>query len=141
MSSEDRNGRSTPDLSLGDRNAWLKMDANGHLEKARAVKGTLETVLQSSTDVERDAPAIVELIYGIAFHLIAYGMELKYGQHRDTHVGLPKFLRQLNEDRIADLFDDLNRYRAGRWYGGRWNGQVVDDSRRILGEIEKWAKG
>lgn len=47
--------------------------------------------------------AIVELTYGILLHLIAAGMETKYGRHLDTHAGLPRELRKAGEVDIAEF--------------------------------------
>jgi len=115
------------------------MNADGHLSKARAIKNTVEGIIGSTDDLERDTPAIVELIYGVAQHAIAYGTEIRHGRHRDSHVGLPKLLRELNEDDIADEFETLDMYRQGRWYGGKWDGDVVADCQAVLADIERWA--
>ncbi len=66
--------------------------------------------------------AITELCYGLAHHLIAYGMETRHGIHKDTHVGVPRLLRRHGEGEIAIAFERLDQLRAGRWYGGKENG-------------------
>jgi len=83
--------------------------------------------------------AITELCYGLAHHLLAYGMERKHGVHRDTHVGLPRLLRQHAEDRMAMAFERLGQLRAGRWYGDRDDGKVVEECLKLVAQIEQWA--
>jgi hypothetical protein len=79
------------------------------------------------------------LRYGLAQHYIAYGLEKKYGEHKDTHQGCPILLIQHGQDDIAMLFERLDTLRHGRWYGGKGNGEVLEESLRIIKEIEKWA--
>ena len=71
------------------------MDAKGHKEKAEEIKKSLEKLLPDEEGVH--VVAVVELSYGILQHLIAYGMEQKYGRHLNTHIGLCKELRELGE--------------------------------------------
>jgi len=84
--------------------------------------------------------SIVELTYGLLQHLIAYGMEKKYGRHLNTHVGLCRELRELGEDRIAEIFEKMDTFRHGRWYGGKGNGDISNECKKIIGEIEEWVK-
>ena len=67
-------------------------------------------------------------------------MEKKYGRHIDTHVGLPRELRKLNESRIAEVFETLDTFRAGRWYGSKGNGEVVGKCMEFINEVKEWAK-
>ena len=66
-------------------------------------------------------------------------METKHGVHRDTHVGLPHLLRQHAEDQIALAFERLDQLRAGRWYGGKGNGEVVKECLKLVTQVEQWA--
>jgi hypothetical protein len=52
---------------------------------------------------------------------------------------MPKQLREAGEDRIAEYFETLDTFRAGRWYGGKGNGNVVKKCREIIDDIKKWA--
>lgn len=114
------------------------MNADGHKAKASEIKSSLEELLPDEEG--KHVVAIVELSYGILQHLIAYGMEQKYGRHLNSHVGLCKELRNLGEDPIAQIFESIDTLRAGRWYGGKGNGQVVNKCLEYINEIDKWAQ-
>jgi len=114
------------------------MKPDRHKEKADEIKESLNRLLPDPEG--KNVVAVVELSYGIAFHLIAYGMQTKHNEHLDTHVGLPKCLRNMDEDEIASLFEHLDTLRHGRWYGGRGNGDVVKECTKIIDKIEKWIK-
>ena len=111
------------------------MKADGHLKKAREIKASIAIL--------RDDPshlvAVVELCYGMAQQYIAYGLEAKFGEHRDTHAGLPSLLREKDQGDIAMQFERLDTLRHGRWYGGKGNGDVLDEALAIISEIERWA--
>lgn len=113
------------------------MKKEGHREKSLKLKKSLEKLLPDPEGI--NVEAITEISFGIAIHLIAYGMEHKYEEHLDTHTGLPKFLPSKGENKIAELFETLVTLRQGRWYGGKGNGDVVKECIRIIGEMEKWA--
>lgn len=114
------------------------MNADGHKNKANEIKSSLEELLPDKEG--NHVVAIVELSFGILLHLIAYGMELKHGRHLNSHVGLCKELRNLGEDHIAQTFESLDTLRAGRWYGGKGNGNVVNKCIEYINEIERWAQ-
>lgn len=82
--------------------------------------------------------AITELCYGLAHHLIACGMETRHGLHKDTHVGVPYLLRRHGEGEIAMAFERLDQLRAGRWYGGKGDGEVVKECLKLVRQIEAW---
>jgi hypothetical protein len=80
--------------------------------------------LQSVTALKDDeAPvnAIAELVYGCAFHYLAYGCERKFGMPIDTHAGLPWLQRERGDDAITDVCRELGTIRHGRWYGEKEN--------------------
>lgn len=114
------------------------MDAEGHKDKAEEIKKSLEKLLPDEDGVH--VVAVVELSYGILQHLIAYGMEQRYGRHLNTHIGLCKELRELGEVRIAEIFDSMSTFRAGRWYGGKGNGDIIMRCLEYINEVEEWAK-
>jgi hypothetical protein len=91
------------------------MNAEGHKKKAKEIKRSLEKLLPDTEG--KHVVAIVELAYGMLQHLISYGMETKYGRHLNTHVGLCKELRNLEKDKIAEIFETIDTFRHGRWYG------------------------
>jgi len=98
------------------------MNAEGHKKKAEEIKASLNRLLPDPEG--KNVVAIVELTYGILLHLIAFGTESKYGKHLDTYVSLPRELRKLEENEVAIIFETLDIFRAGRWYGSRGNGEV-----------------
>jgi len=111
------------------------MKAEGHLDKVRKIKKSIELLRGDEENVE----AIVEICYGLAHHLIAYGLETRFGEHKDTHQGVPTLLRQHGQSEIAIHFERLDTLRIGRWYGGKGNGEVVEESLKIIEAIERWA--
>ena len=113
------------------------MKAHDHLEKAEEIKGSIEELLK---DDDKHVSSIVELAFGLMHHLIAYGLEKKYGEHRDVHYGIPALLREKDDDSIAVLFERLTSFRHGRWYGGKGDGEVVREAMRIIEEIERWCR-
>lgn len=115
------------------------MKAEGHLNKAKEIKESMKKLLPDPEG--KNVVAIVELSYGIIQHLVAYGLEIKYKQHLDTHVGLPKLLRELGETKIAEDFERLDTFRQGRWYGNRGNGEVIKECLEIIKRVEAWTKG
>ena len=68
------------------------MNIEGHVKKAEEIKKSLSRLLPDEKG--ENVVAIIELSYGIAIHLIASGMEKKYGKHLDTHIGLIKELKR-----------------------------------------------
>lgn len=113
------------------------MNATGHKEKAEEIESTLDMLLPDPEG--NHVVAVVELSYGIMQHLLAYGMETKYGRYLDTHVGLPRELRKVHEIEIADNFEDIDSLRAGRWYGSKGNGDVVDKCLEYIQKAKEWA--
>jgi len=113
------------------------MKPEDHLHRARQLRRSLNRLLP---DPEGEhVAAVTELCYGLSHHLLAYGMERKHGLHKDTHIGLPRLLRQHAEDQMAMVFERLDQLRAGRWYGGRGDGEVVKECLRLIAQIEQWA--
>jgi len=88
------------------------MKPKGHFEKAREIEKSMQKLLPDPEG--ENVVAIVELSFGIFQHLISYGLETKYHQHLDTHVGMPKLLRQLGEIKIAEDFERIDTFRQGR---------------------------
>ncbi|MCK4264401.1 MAG: hypothetical protein KAX27_05595, partial [Candidatus Aminicenantes bacterium] len=120
----------------GKRDKIVKLE--GHLNKANQIRASIEKLIP---DLEgKNVVAIVALTYGVAQHLIAYGLEKKYKQHLDTHVGLPKLLRDLGEVKTAEDFERLDTFRQGRWYGSRGNGEIVKQCLEIIRSLEEWTK-
>lgn len=113
------------------------MKAEGHLERANDIKSGIKSL----QDSDKNVSSVVELVYGCALHYIAYTTEKKFGVHKDIHTGLLKFLRERDEDEIADAFSELETLRHGRWYGGKGNGDTIKRALAILSFIEEWKNG
>ncbi len=112
------------------------MRSEDHLSKAQELRRSLDLLLPDPNG--HHVAAITELCYGLAHHLIAGGMDIRHGLHKDTHAGMPQLLRQHGEDEIALAFEHLDQLRAGRWYGGKGNGEVVRECLKLLQQIEAW---
>ena len=84
--------------------------------------------------------AIVELSFAILQHLMSYGLEIKHHQHLDTHVGMPKLLRQLGEIKIAEDFERIDTFRQGRWYGSKGNGNIIKECIETIERIKEQIK-
>lgn len=108
------------------------MKAESHLEKAKEIRGSINSLEKK----DENTSAIVELVYGCVLHYIAFACEKKFGDHKDIHTGLIKFLRKNDEDEIADSFSNLDTIRHGRWYGGKGNGDTIKRVLEILTVIE-----
>lgn len=114
------------------------MTKDKHLLKAETIGKSLQKLLPDKEG--ENVVLVVESVYGIVQHLIAVGCEERFSEHLNSHVGLPKFLRERKEEKIADFFERLDRFRQGRWYGGKGNGEVVKETLKILEEIKKWSR-
>jgi len=99
------------------------MNVDGHKKKVKELECSLNGLLPDPEG--QHVAAIVELSYGILFHMIAIGMETKHGKHLDTHIGLSRELRKIGETNIAEIFGMMDSFRAGRWYGSKGNGKIV----------------
>ncbi len=86
-----------------------------------------------------NARVIIELYWGAAFHWIAYGCQVKHGKHKENHTKLGKYLRDLGEPAIAQVWDGLEGGRRGGWYGNRTSLGDVAQSQTIWQEIQTWA--
>lgn len=111
------------------------MNADGHRKKADELWHAIEKL---TSEPEEDVTAIVELAFGMCHHLAACGLERKFGHHVDTHVGVPRLLREHGATEIANAFDMLGSLRQGRFYGGKGDGPTVRKTLEIIDTIRKW---
>lgn len=51
----------------------------------------------------------------------------------------PKQLRRFKEIEIAEIFENLDSLRAGRWYGSKGNGDVVKKCIQYIEKVKKWS--
>lgn len=112
------------------------MKAESHLLKAEEIEVTINFIKDDPSHVS----SLVELVYGCVIHYLAYGCEKKFGRHLDTHVRLQRFLREKDESEIAAVFGTLDSIRHGRWYGGKGNGDAVEDVVEILEITKRWVE-
>jgi len=61
--------------------------AEDHLNRVLQLRHSLNLLLPDPDG--HHVAAITELCYGLAHHLIAWGMETKHGLYRDTPLGCP----------------------------------------------------
>ncbi len=113
------------------------MNAEKHLARALEIEEALKKLLPDEEG--ENVAAIVELTYGIVQHLLAHGCEKNFGEHLNTHVGLTKFLVNKGAPEMAELFRRLDEFRAGRWYGGQGNGDIVKECLRSIEEVKTWS--
>jgi len=114
------------------------MKGEQHYKRAKEIMESIRILTEK--DAEKHVATIVEQSYGIAHHLIAYGMDKKYGIHKDTHTNVSQLLREYGEDKIAEMFDHLGSLRHGRWYGGKGNGEIVKECLSIINRLAEWIK-
>jgi predicted nucleotidyltransferase len=114
------------------------MKAKGHLNKARQLESGLNVLLASSNPSEIVA-LVTEAIFGIAQQYISYGLEVRYGEHPDTHAGMPQRLIARGHPDIAQIFKDLTERRMGLWYGAQENGPAIAELQTMLERIRAWA--
>lgn len=112
------------------------MLADGHRQAAEDISATVAS-LQAEL---RAARMVIEGAWGAAFHWIAFGCAIKYGQHRESHIRLGAYLRPLGEIDIAMKWEELVRVRQGGWYGGRTEPEAVQQALDELREVAAWAK-
>ncbi len=114
------------------------MNADGHLQRARALEETLDYLL-ADPQPERHLATIAETAFGAAQQYIAYALEVRHGDHSDTHAGMSRRLRQYGYPEIANLFEEIDVLRMGRWYGRQGNGEAIRECRQLLSQIRDWA--
>ncbi|MDI6708848.1 MAG: hypothetical protein QME47_07185 [Candidatus Thermoplasmatota archaeon] len=110
------------------------MRGEGHLEKAKKIERSAEKL-----DPDTDSELIIEGLYGAAHHYIAYGVQMKHGEHTDKHTQNPALLKKYGHDEIRAKFEVLDSLRTGDFYGGRTDGERVRKAKAILAEIKTWS--
>jgi hypothetical protein len=112
------------------------MNAEGHRKKADEL---MHAIRKLSTEPDEDVVAIVELSFGLCHHLVACGMERRFGRHIDSHAGVSRMLREEGAPEIANAFESLGTLRQGRFYGGKGDGPTVHRAMEIIETIREWA--
>ena len=113
------------------------MKPEGHRARAEEIERSVQTLM--NLDAEVHVATIVEGAYGAAQQYIAYGMQRHVGHHVDGHVGLVRAMNGAGFASIAALFGQVERMRAGHWYGGQANGGAAQAAVEILEEIKRWS--
>jgi len=84
--------------------------------------------------------AIIELYWGASFEWLAYGTDHKHGKHKENHEGLVRFLRDVGEPVMADLWTALEGIRRGGFYGHRNDLNNVLEAQRLWQDVRTWAQ-
>jgi hypothetical protein len=113
------------------------MKPDGHRARGEEIERTVRTLMNLDANVH--VATIVEGAYGAAQHYIAYGMQRHVGHHVDGHVGLVRALNGAGFASMATLFGQMERMRAGYWYGGQAGGGAAQAAVDILEEIKRWS--
>jgi hypothetical protein len=114
------------------------MRGEKHLQNARELEASIQEL--AKLDPDEHIRLIVEGAFGAAHHYIAYGCDSKHGVHSDKHEGVSAMLRRLGHERISETFERLDTIRHGRFYGGKRNGEIVEEILRLLEQIKGWLK-
>jgi hypothetical protein len=111
------------------------MLADGHLETAKELEESAKALL---SDPDKHTKAIVEILFGAAHHYIACGLERKHKGHSDHHADDSGLLRRRGEEEMAEIFESIDRLRAGRFYGKKRDGEIVTQMFELLEEVKRW---
>ena len=66
--------------------------------------------------------------------------ELKNRGYSKRKNGLLRELRRANEREVAEIFETIDTFRAGRWYGSKGNGDVVKKCIESIESVRRWAQ-
>lgn len=83
--------------------------------------------------------SIVELLWGAGFQWIAFGCQRKWGEHKEKHEGLVRYLRDRNANETATLWNALEQFRQGAFYGHQDQAVVIHQAKDLLKRIRAWA--
>lgn len=111
------------------------MEAPRHRQRAREIDATLARLDPGESDVA----AVVELAHGAAHQYAAAYLLAQHGEHHDKHQGVPRALERWGRHREAEAFQRLTALRAGRWYGGKGNGEVIRECLELLAALRALA--
>ena len=111
------------------------MNPEGHITKARAFESRAQ-----KWDTEEESPSVIGDVFNAAVHYFAYGINIKYGKDIDSHSEQKRHLRNNGEFEILQVYDDLESIRVGSVYGGKWNGERIEEALGLLEEIKRWTE-
>ena len=114
------------------------MRADAHQQRAQQLEHSAAALGDPATDPDQ-APGLIEMYWGAAFHWIAYGCQQKHGKHKENHTQLARYLRDLGEPTIAAAWDRLEGRRQGAMYAYLTAPTDVAHVQDDWQEIRTWA--
>jgi hypothetical protein len=114
------------------------MRVDAHQQRAQQLEHSIGTLGDPTADPDQ-APGIIELYWGAAFHWIAYGCQTKHGKHKENHTQLGRYLRDLGESTVGDAWDRLELKRQGAMYAYTATPEQAAKARDDWQEIRTWA--
>ncbi len=111
------------------------MKADGHRETGSQLE---ESARALTDEAKRHVKGIIELLFGAAHHYAAAGLEERYGEHPEKHQQIPGFLRKKGDLEVSLAFESIDGLRAGRFYGRKGNGDIVNRALKNLEVIKRW---
>jgi len=114
------------------------MHEAGHQQRALDIERAIDD-LGDPVAKPYICPVSIESYWGAAFHWIVVGCIRKHAWHTDSHAGLVKRLKQLNEAQIAAHWETLERLRTGGWYTYQAGVPEVAEAEQCWKSIQIWA--
>ena len=114
------------------------MNEAGHQQRAFDIERAIGD-LGDPAAKQYICPVLIESFWGAAFHWIVVGCIRKHAWHTDSHAGLVKRLKQLNEDQVAVDWDKLETLRTGGWYTYQAGTAEVVEAELCCRNIRTWA--
>lgn len=111
------------------------MDAAKHLAKAEELSASLRRLQPTGADVA----ATVELAHGCAHQYAAAYLFERHGEDHDKHQRVASALGKHGLGEAAQAFQRIQTLRAGRWYGGQGNGEVVKECLKLVEPLRRLA--
>ncbi|HKV83685.1 MAG TPA: hypothetical protein VJN88_03965 [Ktedonobacterales bacterium] len=114
------------------------MRVDAHQKRAQQLEHALSMLADPTSDADV-VPAVIEMYWGAAFHWIAFGCQNKHRKHKENHIQLGRYLRDLGESRIAATWDRLELKRQGGMYAYMTAPADAAETRADWEEIRLWA--
>ncbi|HEV8638529.1 MAG TPA: hypothetical protein VG370_30315 [Chloroflexota bacterium] len=112
----------------------LSLNEDGHrqaLDELRASRAKL--------DPAADLRLYVEACHGMAIHAVAAGFLRRHGLDHDQHQGMVATLRGRGHLDAAASLAEVERLRAGRWYGRQGDGGLAHALDDLVRRLEAWS--
>lgn len=114
------------------------MRADAHQQRAQQLEHSASALGDPAADPDQ-APGLIELYWGAAFHWIAYGCQQKHGKHKENHTQLGRYLEDLGEPGMAVHWNRLERTRQGAMYAYNADLPDIERARDDWQAIRIWA--